>query len=115
MPTPASYSSLPDPSEFSERYDNDRLSNEVPQQSQYLGPTPIPAIVRSRSPLERLQFWKRAKGQGNNFRHTLGIGLLLVTVVLWTASNFLASVSSNAYYSGYKELDNRNIRCKGER
>jgi len=25
-------------------------------------------------------------------RHTVGIGLLLIVVVLWTASNFLASV-----------------------
>lgn len=32
--------------------------------------------------------WKRSP-----WRHTLGIALLLVTVVLWTTSNFLASVS----------------------
>ena len=31
---------------------------------------------------------------GGIARHTLGIGLLLVTVILWTASSFLASVSS---------------------
>ena len=29
------------------------------------------------------------------WRHTVGIALLLATVVMWTASNFLASVSSH--------------------
>lgn len=32
------------------------------------------------------------KAQHSKWRHTVGILLLLVTVVLWTASNFLASV-----------------------
>ena len=44
-----------------------------------------------------LEVEDRAKEHKNPFnrvaRHTLGIILLLVTVVLWTASNFLASVS----------------------
>jgi hypothetical protein len=31
--------------------------------------------------------------KGSPWRHTLGIVLLLITVVLWTTSNFLASVS----------------------
>ena len=35
---------------------------------------------------------------GGIARHTLGIGLLLITVVLWTASSFLASVSPIPYY-----------------
>ncbi len=36
-------------------------------------------------------------GLGNIARRTLGIFLLLVTVVLWTSSNFLASVSLHLY------------------
>lgn len=32
------------------------------------------------------------------WRHTLGITLLLVTVLLWTASNFLASVSGSRLF-----------------
>jgi hypothetical protein len=31
--------------------------------------------------------------KGSPWRHTLGVALLCVTVVLWTTSNFLASVS----------------------
>jgi hypothetical protein len=37
-------------------------------------------------------------GLGNVARRTLGIILLLVTVVLWTGSNFLASVSDPHVY-----------------
>lgn len=33
------------------------------------------------------------KWERSPWRHTLGIVLLLFTVVLWTTSNFLASVS----------------------
>jgi hypothetical protein len=33
------------------------------------------------------------KWRNSRWRHPLGIALLLVTVFLWTASNFLASVS----------------------
>jgi hypothetical protein len=33
-----------------------------------------------------------AKWRRSRWRHPLGIALLLVTVFLWTASNFLASV-----------------------
>jgi len=33
------------------------------------------------------------KGLQGVWRHTIGITLLLATVILWTASNFLASVS----------------------
>jgi hypothetical protein len=36
---------------------------------------------------------KGGEWKGSPWRHTLGIVLLLVTVVLWTTSNFLASVS----------------------
>ena len=34
----------------------------------------------------------QSKKKLNKWRHTLGILLLLLTVFLWTASNFLASV-----------------------
>ena len=47
--------------------------------------------VRSNNPTERE--YKGARPPILNVaRHTVGILLLLVTVVLWTASNFLASV-----------------------
>ena len=32
------------------------------------------------------------------WRHTVGIVLLLATVIMWTASNFLASVGSHAWF-----------------
>jgi solute carrier family 35, member F5 len=38
--------------------------------------------------------WRTKMGLGGVARRTLGIMLLLVTVFLWTASNFLASVSA---------------------
>jgi hypothetical protein len=39
-------------------------------------------------------FQSSARWRHSKWRHPLGIFLLLVTVFLWTASNFLASVSS---------------------
>lgn len=41
---------------------------------------------------------------GGIARHTLGIGLLLITVVLWTASSFLASVSPTPYHHAVYSL-----------
>ena len=55
---------------------------------------PVPApLSRPSSSDEDLSFaaaWGLA-------RRTLGICLLLVTVLLWTVSNFLASVSSSSF------------------
>lgn len=47
--------------------------------------------TRSLSPLPK--GWKSRLGLGGVARRTLGFGLLMVTVCLWTLSNFLASVS----------------------
>lgn len=41
--------------------------------------------------------WSEGK-MSPRWRHTLGITLLLVTVLLWTASNFLASVSCSRLF-----------------
>jgi solute carrier family 35 protein F5 len=46
--------------------------------------------------------FKAGLGLENVARRTLGIALLLVTVFLWTASNFLASVNSQRFYNGRK-------------
>lgn len=46
--------------------------------------------TRSLSPLPK--GWKARLGLGGVARRTLGFGLLMVTVFLWTLSNFLASV-----------------------
>jgi len=48
----------------------------------------------------RDEFTSGKSWKGSGFRHTLGIVLLLITVVLWTASNFLASVSLLLYFEG---------------
>ena len=46
-----------------------------------------------RSPASVVSMWSEGKKKPNSkLRHALGIGLLLATVFLWTASNFLASV-----------------------
>lgn len=53
---------------------------------------------RSASPVRLLKSssgFRAGVGLENIARRTLGIILLLVTVFLWTASNFLASVSVN--------------------
>lgn len=48
--------------------------------------------VRSTTPARSATVWQDGKkAQHSKWRHTVGILLLLVTVVLWTASNFLAS------------------------
>lgn len=48
----------------------------------------LSSIASMRSDLSDKRRWKNSR-----WRHPLGISLLLVTVVLWTTSNFLASVS----------------------
>jgi hypothetical protein len=45
-------------------------------------------------PSKGVRGFRAGVGLGNVARRTLGIILLLVTVVLWTGSNFLASVSN---------------------
>lgn len=48
--------------------------------------------VRTRSLSPSPKGWKARLGLGGLARRTLGFGLLMVTVFLWTLSNFLASV-----------------------
>jgi solute carrier family 35 protein F5 len=46
-----------------------------------------------RSPASVVSMWSESKKKPNSkLRHAIGIALLLATVFLWTASNFLASV-----------------------
>jgi hypothetical protein len=44
-------------------------------------------VASFRSDVADAELWRRSR-----WRHPLGIALLLVTVFLWTGSNFLASV-----------------------
>jgi solute carrier family 35 protein F5 len=46
-----------------------------------------------RSPASVVSMWDEKKPR-SKIRHAVGIALLLATVFLWTASNFLASVRS---------------------
>jgi solute carrier family 35 protein F5 len=48
-----------------------------------------------RSPASVVSMWDdgKKKHMNSKLRHAIGISLLLATVVLWTTSNFLASVS----------------------
>ena len=46
-----------------------------------------------RSPASVVSVWDEGKRPHSRIRHAVGIALLLATVLLWTASNFLASVS----------------------
>jgi solute carrier family 35 protein F5 len=47
-----------------------------------------------RSPASEVSMWDEGRKKPNSkLRHAIGIALLLATVFLWTASNFLASVS----------------------
>lgn len=48
------------------------------------------------SPASVVSTWSEGKKPHSRFRHTIGIVLLLATVFLWTASNFLASVRSTS-------------------
>ena len=50
--------------------------------------------VSSCRPSRGVRGFRAGIGLGNVARRTLGIILLLVTVILWTGSNFLASVSN---------------------
>jgi hypothetical protein len=54
------------------------------------------------SPASVVSTWSEKKPH-SKFRHTLGIILLLATVVLWTASNFLASVCAPLYSQGFRK------------
>ena len=47
-----------------------------------------------RSPASVVSVWDEGKRPHSRIRHAVGIALLLATVFLWTASNFLASVSA---------------------
>jgi hypothetical protein len=63
-----------------------------------------PEFCQSASPARgKFQGLRAGLGLGGVARRTLGIFLLLVTVVLWTGSNFLASVSisKRAYHHSY--------------
>jgi hypothetical protein len=60
-------------------------------------PHPYSAPLRSASMLSSISNFgndlSTAKAKGHSkWRHTVGIILLLITVILWTTSNFLASV-----------------------
>lgn len=50
-----------------------------------------------RSPASVVSVWGDSKRPHSKLRHAVGIALLLATVVLWTVSNFLASVRSLLY------------------
>jgi solute carrier family 35 protein F5 len=45
-----------------------------------------------RSPASTVSVWDESRKPNSKLRHAVGIALLLATVFLWTASNFLASV-----------------------
>lgn len=59
-----------------------RYSREIPQEDPILSPASVVSV------------WDegRKPKPHSRMRHTIGIILLLATVFLWTASNFLASV-----------------------
>lgn len=73
------------------------------------GPEPIRYSAEEiespiRSPASVVSVWtdgKKPKPRGK-WRHALGIFFLLCTVVLWTVSNFLASVRISFPFSLYK-------------
>lgn len=52
-----------------------------------------------RSPASVVSMWDEAKRPHSKIRHAVGIALLLATVFLWTASNFLASVRTDFYFT----------------
>jgi hypothetical protein len=62
----------------------------------------LSSIASMRSDLSDKRRWKNSR-----WRHPAGISLLLVTVVLWTTSNFLASVSWIFSYGPWKWLGGR--------
>lgn len=64
---------------FSDRASEEHLQRSVPEESK-----------------PKASGFRASAGLQNVARRTLGIILLLVTVVLWTVSNFLASVSGSA-------------------
>lgn len=66
-------------------------TSDVSTESQYLRENDfLDSPVRS--PASEVSVWTEGKRQGNKkLRHAIGIALLLATVFLWTASNFLAS------------------------
>ncbi|PSN65877.1 hypothetical protein BS50DRAFT_574371 [Corynespora cassiicola Philippines] len=61
----------------------------------------IPSPIRS--PASVVSVWSESKKPHSRLRHTVGIILLLATVFLWTASNFLASTifADNSYSKPY--------------
>lgn len=57
-----------------------------------------------RSPASVVSMWSEGRKKPNGkLRHAVGIMLLLATVVLWTTSNFLASVRLHAYSPGHRQ------------
>lgn len=53
-----------------------------------------------RSPGSEASMWSEPRKKPNSrLRHAVGIALLLATVFLWTASNFLASVSLHIHFA----------------
>jgi solute carrier family 35 protein F5 len=52
------------------------------------------ALRRTKSNVSTFSAWRSKVGLGGVGRRTLGILCLLVTVFLWTLSNFMASVGS---------------------
>ena len=61
------------------------------------------------SPASEASQWTDGKEQrgawGGKIRHAVGIALLLATVFLWTASNFLASVSWPFHLASLRQND----------
>lgn len=68
---------------FSDRASEDRASEDHSQRSLPEEPNP------------KVSGFRASTGLQNVARRTLGITLLLITVILWTVSNFLASVSDS--------------------
>lgn len=72
--------------------DHDNLERTSSRTSSIL--SSVPSL---KTDLSSARKWKHSR-----WRHTLGIILLLVTVVLWTTSNFLASVCLNQSFPSYQ-------------
>lgn len=68
-------------------------SSDVSDESRFLEEEDF--LASPVSPEADAGLWRDSKKPHNRLRHALGIALLLATVFLWTASNFLASVRHN--------------------
>lgn len=55
------------------------------------------SLRRTRSNNSTFSSWRSKIGLGGVARRTIGIGCLLLTVFLWTISNFMASVGGTVH------------------